>query len=155
MISSEPDNAGVVAPPPLIYLAGAAVGWGIQHWIPWALFPLRLWWLGVPLIVLGAGLALWAVSLMRSAGTNIDPGKPVTHLVRAGPFRCSRNPIYLSLTALLVGAALIANSGWMLVMVVPILVLMHYGVVRREERYLEAKFQDEYRAYIAHVRRWL
>jgi protein-S-isoprenylcysteine O-methyltransferase Ste14 len=75
--------------------------------------------------------------------------------VATGPFRFSRNPLYVALTLIYVGLALLTNALWVLVLIVPVLLLMHYGVVRREERYLEAKFGDAYRAYRSSVRRYL
>ena len=70
-------------------------------------------------------------------------------------FRFSRNPLYLSLTLLFTGLSLVMNSLWGLVVLVPVLVVMHVGVIRREERYLEAKFGESYRQYCSEVRRWL
>jgi protein-S-isoprenylcysteine O-methyltransferase Ste14 len=80
---------------------------------------------------------------------------PTTALVAAGPFRFSRNPLYVALTLVYVALALLTNALWVLVLIVPVLFVTHYGVVRREERYLEAKFGDAYRAYRSRVRRYL
>jgi protein-S-isoprenylcysteine O-methyltransferase Ste14 len=92
---------------------------------------------------------------MERVGTNVNPTLPSTALVEAGPFRFSRNPLYVALTFMYVGLALLANALWVLALIVPVMVLMHYGVVRREERYLEAKFGDAYRDYRSRVRRYL
>jgi len=75
--------------------------------------------------------------------------------VVTGPFRLSRNPLYLALTLMYVGLALLANALWVLVLLMPLLFMVHFGVVRREERYLERKFGDAYRAYRSRVRRYL
>lgn len=155
MTPVSPDRPGVIAPPPLIYLAGAGLGWGMQQWLPLHLLPHRAWWLGGTLIFLACGLALWAVYSMKSAGTHIDPSRPAIHLVQRGPYRWTRNPIYLSLTGVTVGGVLIDNNVWILLLLVPVLVVMQTAVIRREERYLERKFQDEYRDYMKQVRRWL
>ena len=80
---------------------------------------------------------------------------PSTTVVTTGLYRLSRNPIYLGLAALYLGLAFAANSGWAVILLLPILAVMRYGVIAREERYLEAKFGDDYRAYKARVRRWL
>ncbi len=76
-------------------------------------------------------------------------------VVTDGAFRYSRNPTYLSLTLLYVGVALVLNSLWVLMMVVPAVAVTHWGVVLREERYLESKFGEEYRRYTQRVRRWI
>lgn len=92
---------------------------------------------------------------MRRAGTNISPSRPATALVVGGPFRFSRNPLYVALTSLFLGLTLIFNTAWGLLLSIPVLIVMHYGVILREERYLEAKFGESYRDYRASVRRWL
>jgi protein-S-isoprenylcysteine O-methyltransferase Ste14 len=89
------------------------------------------------------------------AGTNHGTHKPATALVTGGLNRFSRNPIYISLSLIYAGIALLANSAWALVLLVPLLIVMHYGVIVREERYLEMKFGEDYRRYKAAVRRWL
>ena len=75
-------------------------------------------------------------------------------IVTEGPLRFSRNPLYLSLLGMYLGITLLFNALWPLLLVVPLLIVTHYGIIRREERYLEAKFGDPYRAYKARVRRW-
>ncbi len=155
MAAASPDRPGVLAPPPLIYLGGGLVGWGIQLLVPWRLLPHRAWGIGLVVVLWAVGVALWAVATMTSAHTPVDPNRAVAHLVSSGPFRWSRNPIYLSLSATLLGAGLIANSGWIVIMLIPVLAVMRQGVILREERYLTAKFGDQYQRYCARVRRWL
>ena len=92
---------------------------------------------------------------MLAAGTNIDPTLPTTAMVVSGPFQFSRNPLYVALTLVYLGLTLLANTGWGLVMLVPLLIVMHRGVVLREERYLEHKFGESYRGYRSRVRRYL
>ncbi len=92
---------------------------------------------------------------MERAGTNVNPREPTTALVVSGPFRFSRNPLYVALTLMYAGLAVVANAFWVLVLLVPVLLVLHSGVVRREERYLEAKFGEAYRQYRARVRRYL
>jgi protein-S-isoprenylcysteine O-methyltransferase Ste14 len=92
---------------------------------------------------------------MQVAGTNIDPTLPTTAVVASGPFHFSRNPLYVALTLVYLGLTLLANTQWGLVMLVPLLFVMHRGVVLREERYLEQKFGETYRAYRRKVRRYL
>jgi len=81
--------------------------------------------------------------------------KPTTALVTEGPFRYSRNPIYVALTLLYVGVALLINALWILLLVVPALMALRYGVIAREEAYLTQKFGDAYHQYTTQVRRWL
>jgi protein-S-isoprenylcysteine O-methyltransferase Ste14 len=91
---------------------------------------------------------------MRRAGTNVLPSQPTLSIVTDGPFRFTRNPLYVAGSLLYLGLTLIFNSVWPLVLFVPMLVVLDRGVIRREERYLEGKFGDVYLAYKARVRRW-
>ncbi|MCL5116118.1 MAG: isoprenylcysteine carboxylmethyltransferase family protein [Firmicutes bacterium] len=155
MTSPSSDRPGVVAPPPLIYFAGIVVGWALSFLWPLHLTAHRAWIAGASLAALSGGLALWAVYTMHAAGTHIDPNQPAVRLVRQGPFRWTRNPIYVSLTGFTAGIALLADNAWILGLLVPVLLIMQVGVIRREERYLEKKFGDEYRRFLKEVRRWL
>ena len=92
---------------------------------------------------------------MHAAGTNVNPALPTTATVASGPFRFSRNPLYLALTLLYLGLTLAFNTWWGIVVLVPVLIIMHHGVVLREERYLEQKFGETYRQYRSKVRRYL
>jgi protein-S-isoprenylcysteine O-methyltransferase Ste14 len=112
-------------------------------------------WSGLALLVLGAALATWSRRTMQGAGTSMHPALPATALVVAGPFRFSRNPMYLARTLLYLGLGCLVNALWVVAFLVPLLLVMHYGVIAREERYLGAKFGEAYRHYQADVRRWL
>jgi protein-S-isoprenylcysteine O-methyltransferase Ste14 len=92
---------------------------------------------------------------LLAAETNINPFKPTMSIVTAGPYRFTRNPLYLGVTLIYCGLTLIINTWWCFVFLVPVLLLIHFGVVTREERYLERKFGDSYRQYRARVRRYL
>ena len=92
---------------------------------------------------------------MHGANTNISPLKPAVSLVTTGPFRFSRNPLYVAITFLYVGLTVLLNSWWGVVLLAPLLIVLHWGVVRREERYLELKFGDEYAEYRSRVRRYV
>jgi len=92
---------------------------------------------------------------MQAAGTNVNPSRPTTAIVECGPFGFSRNPLYLALTLLYFGLTLAFNTWWGIVLLVPVLIIMHRGVVLREERYLEQKFGETYRQYRSKVRRYL
>jgi protein-S-isoprenylcysteine O-methyltransferase Ste14 len=153
---ADADRPGVIAKPPLLYLGTLALGIGFDLLVP-APIPLHdlRWPLAAILFV--AGLALVAVCFRRfqAAGTNVPTWMPTTALVTSGPYRFSRNPIYLALTALYLGLAIGYGSLWPLVLLVPLLIVMRYGVIGREERYLEGKFGEPYRAYRSSVRRWI
>ena len=156
MTDGNKDNAGVIMPPPFIYGAGLLIGLGLDYLWPIALLPDRGRYL-VGFIMIGVSGVLIArvVFEFRKAGTKLDPRRPTSAVVTTGPFRFSRNPSYLSLSLLYVGIGIAVDSVWVLGMLVPALTVMHYGVIFREERYLEGKFGEEYRRYKASVRRWL
>jgi protein-S-isoprenylcysteine O-methyltransferase Ste14 len=155
--SSARETAGVIAPPPLIYAGGFLLGlrldraWSVSKLPP---APLR-WLLAMPLLVSGVALMVAAVRTMWQSHTTINPAAPVDALVRTGPFRCSRNPIYLGDTLVYTGLALGIGRRGPLLVLPAVLALMQLGVIRREERYLERRFGQPYRDYRARVRRWL
>ncbi len=153
---SPSDSPGVLVLPPLLYGLALAAGFLLQ-WIAGRpiLSSNARYWAGGVVLASGVLLAIWGRRVMERAGTNVNPTLPATALVATGPFRLSRNPLYVALTLIYVGLALLTNALWVLVLIVPVLLVLHYGVVRREERYLEAKFGDAYRAYCANVRRYL
>lgn len=104
-----------------------------------------------------AGLSVIANGrrLMVAHGTNINPTKPTMTIIQSGPYRYSRNPLYLSLTLVYCGLALLINTWWAVIFLPAVLLSMHFLVVLREERYLENKFGESYRAYCGRVRRYL
>lgn len=156
MSQPSSDAPGVVAFPPLLYAATLGAGLVLQWLIPRHLLPPMPARLLGGLLLVGSGvIARWGERTMRRAGTNVDPRQPSLALVVEGPFRLSRNPLYLSLTGLYVGITLLVNALWPLLLLVPLLSVVHWGIIKREERYLEAKFGEPYRAYRARVRRWL
>ena len=149
------DNAGVVAPPPLILLAALLLGLDALWPLPLGLARAVRWASGALSIAISAVVVATGIREFRRAGTNVPPHLPATALVTSGPFRWSRNPLYLAMHLLLAGLAVLLDTGWLLVMLVPFCLAIRHGVVAREERYLEGKFGDEYRRYKATVRRWL
>ncbi len=96
-----------------------------------------------------------SVQRFRTAGTPVPARKPTTAIVRTGPYRFSRNPIYLAFSLLQLGIALWVNSWWLVATLAAAIGIIHYVVVPREERYLEARFGTEYLNYKGSVRRWL
>ena len=149
------DNPGVIAPPPLIFLGFLVAGFALDWAWPAAMLPeAPRYALGAALAAAGIAVAIAAIRLFRAADTNVVPHKPTTAILTAGPFAYSRNPLYLALSAFHAAIAIAADNSWALALLAPALVVVRYGVIAREERYLEAKFGDEYRAYKAGVRRW-
>ncbi len=108
-------------------------------------------------MILAAGIALmaWGRRTMVRAGTNVPPHKPTLAIVTSGPFRFTRNPLYLGGSTAYIGLAVALNLAWPLILFAPLMLLLHWGIVRREESYLEAKFGDVYLAYKSSVRRWV
>lgn len=155
-MATSTDNPGVAARPPLLY-GGAFVLVVVFHWFwPMPIFGHAVaLWPGFVLVVLGVGIAAWGRRTMQAAGTNVNPALPTIAIVASGPFRFSRNPLYLALTLLYFGLTLAFNTWWGIVVLIPLLIIMHRGVVLREERYLEQKFDAIYRQYRSKVRRYL
>jgi protein-S-isoprenylcysteine O-methyltransferase Ste14 len=156
MAGQQADVAGVVAPPPFFFgiplVAGLLLNRALPlRWLPRSLSrPLGLVLVGLSLPLVGS-----AFRALAQAGTHVRPDRPTTALVTAGPFAYSRNPIYLALALVYTGLAAFANALWPLLFLPAVIFGLQRGVIGREERYLERKFADEYRAYRARVRRWL
>jgi protein-S-isoprenylcysteine O-methyltransferase Ste14 len=112
-------------------------------------------WAGGLLVVAFVVWNGWTLQVMASHRTSILPGGPTTVVLQAGPFRVSRNPLYLGLIALDIGLALLVPSFWSLVLVPVGVAALFWGAIRPEESYLSAKFGADYDAYRACVRRWL
>ena len=141
--------------PPIIFLAAILLGIALNLVWPVPFRQPGLVWLG-PLIVLCA-VALFLRSLreFRAAGTSVRGSERSTTIVRTGPYRFSRNPIYLSFSLLVLGLAVWSNDLWLLVTLVPAVGVISRVVIPREERFLERNFRDQYLSYKAAVRRWL
>jgi protein-S-isoprenylcysteine O-methyltransferase Ste14 len=150
------DTAGVIAPPPVIYAAFLLAGLGADRLWPLAVLPQApRYTAGAAIIALGVAIAFSAFRQFRRHETSFKPYEPATALITEGPYRYTRNPMYLALSLFYAGIAITADSPWTLALLAPTLVVMHYGVIAREERYLERKFGDAYRRYKSSVRRWL
>ncbi len=150
------DSAGVKVPPPLIYLAGLIIGFLAGKWLPDFSAPVvvsRI--LGGLLIGLGIVLAFSAMGAFRRVGTTIRPDRPATTLASAGPYRFTRNPMYLSLAFAYAGTAILGQSLWALLILPAVLLVIRYKVIAREEPYLERQFGEVYTSYKACVRRWI
>jgi len=150
------DHPGVIALPPLLYGGAFIVALVLQWRWPWPIFPGRVALIpGIIVLALGVGLAIWGRRTMEAAGTNVNPQLPTTAIVTSGPFQFTRNPLYVALTLFYLGLTLAFDTWWGVIVLVPLLIVMHLGVVLREERYLDAKFGDDYRTYCSRVRRYL
>lgn len=154
---SEPGThgAGVRVPPPLIFAVGFAAGWLLDRWAP---VPFdHLWWkvLGWFLVAGGAWLIAWSVLALRRAGTTVRPDRASSALVVVGPFRFSRNPLYLSFVLVYAGAALLTGTLWALVALPLVVWTVVHTAITSEERYLAARFGGTYEDYRRRVRRWL
>ena len=150
------DSPGVVVFPPVLFGGTLLVGL-LLHWLrPAAILPsLAARLLGLVVLIASGLLVRSAEGAMRRAGTDPRPNHPSLAIVTGGPFRFTRNPMYLGTTGLYVAVSLLVNARWPLVLLLPMLAVLQWGVVRREERYLEEKFGEPYRAYRSRVRRWV
>ncbi|MFC5373890.1 methyltransferase family protein [Brevundimonas faecalis] len=155
---SKPDHPGVIAPPPLIYLAFLLAGFGIGRLIGEPSFGLDVGvrrGLAFALVIGGLLLDGIAAGTFRRLGTPPEPWKTTTALATGGLYRYSRNPIYVGFAVTFVGFALAMDSPLALAMLLPCLIVIDRFVIAREESYLAAKFGAEYQAYKGKVRRWL
>ena len=150
---------GVVMPPTLPFFAGFAAALWWNHSDPWLMQSggdqgLRLV-AGTLITAAGAALfwtGLWTFSRLR---TGIMLQEPATRIVTTGPYRWSRNPQYVAFVAMYLGASILANTLWPLVLLPLVIAALHWLVIEREEAYMHRTFRDEYRAYCQRVHRWL
>jgi protein-S-isoprenylcysteine O-methyltransferase Ste14 len=152
------DTAGVKVFPPFVYFVGLAGGYLIWWLVPVSIFPGA----GTPLRAVGivvclAGLSLGASALFQfwRVGTPPEPHKPTRALATTGPYRFTRNPMYLGMALGHAGLALVGNALWPLLTLIPVIWIIRRKVIDREEDYLTAKFGDEYRSLTRRVRRWI
>ena len=154
--SQERDTAGVLAPPPVIYLPALVVALVLD-----AVWPLEFiggpvrYLLGGGLVLLGILITPFVLREFARARTSFNALRPSTAVIRSGPFRYSRNPSYVALTVTWIGLGIVLDNLWVLLWLIPAVLLVHFGVVLREERYLERRFGEKYRRYKKSVRRWL
>ena len=152
------DHPGVIAPPPVIFAVllgiGIVLGWLLPGFLP----PAYTTWMVVLGIVLGIGafaLGGGGVLVFLRNGTNVEPTKPALFLVKDGPYRLTRNPMYSALILMMLALGFIFSFDYALVMALPFAVILHHGVVLREEAYLTRKFGEDYTQYLSETRRWL
>jgi protein-S-isoprenylcysteine O-methyltransferase Ste14 len=155
-----PPHAGVRVPPPFLFVAGFVIAWLLQRAVPVPVLRdiapravgVVLGWL---LIALGLGLNVWALNTFQRAHTTVIPRRPATRVVTTGPYRFSRNPMYIGFALVYLGLAFWLDWGWLIMTLPLVLIVLYVLVIRREERYLGAAFSEEYGAYRRRVRRWL
>jgi protein-S-isoprenylcysteine O-methyltransferase Ste14 len=155
---SRPDNAGVRLIPPLVYVAGLLIGYLVWWLWPVPIIPgqdglARI--LGGLFVIAGAAAMVSALATFHRIGTAVVPVRPASALALAGPYRFTRNPMYLGLAAAHAGIALIGNALWPLIALIPVIWLIQTQVIAREEAYLERRFGGDYQRYRTRVRRWL
>ena len=154
-----PTNPGVRFPPPLLFVGGFAAGLELQRLWPAALLPPPLLparaWLGWTLVALGLGSMLSGLLTFWGARTAVLPHHAARRLVISGPYRVTRNPMYLGLTLAYLGGGVLLDTVWVPVLLPVALTALTYAVIHREERYLAAAFGPEYEAYRRRVRRWI
>jgi protein-S-isoprenylcysteine O-methyltransferase Ste14 len=157
--TAKPDVAGVIVHPPVLYLGATVAGVLLDLALPLRFAAGGLddglqYGIGGALIAVAITLMALGVSRFRRAGTNVPTNRPTTALVTDGIYALSRNPLYLSLSTLMAGIGVVTDRVWVLILLAPVLVVMRYGVIGREERYLERKFGQRYLDYKSRVRRW-
>lgn len=159
MLSSNTAVASGIRRPPFLYLACLVLGFALDRLLP---LPLSYPEAGLICSIGGGALIVTGVAIMAvgarnfsRAGTPVPSNQPVRALVTSGIHGWSRNPIYVGMLLLYAGIGIAARSPWILILALPLFVILRYGVVAREEAYLERRFGETYREYKAHVRRWL
>ena len=159
MSDAPPSNAGVRFPPPLIYVIPLVAAYFLNKWLSLWLArpePHWMWLLGVILLLVGTVFEIAGVVTFRRHRTGIIiPIRPATMVVQSGPYRFTRNPMYLGMAISYLGVALLIDTWWAFLLFPLVLVVITQLVIEREERYLASTFGGEYDAYRARVRRWM
>jgi len=157
-VDSTPDNAGIAIPPPRLFIGTALAALALHFLIrdpTWGFTAPTRYAIAAVLVMSGTWLMAGATKVFSRFGTNIEPWKPATTLVRTGVFRWTRNPMYLSMTVLYLALAIGINSVVAMILFVPLILVIRYFVIAREEKYLERRFGVEYLSFKAEVRRWI
>ena len=152
------DGAKVRFPPPLVFLGAIVVGVIVQRKaVPLSLGFARGPRLAAAVLILACGVSLVASAriLFKRTGQNPIPWKPTPELILQGPYRFTRNPMYVGVTLFVIGLGLALNNLWISLFAVLALLVVHFTAVLPEERYLAAKFGESYRSFLAQVRRYL
>jgi protein-S-isoprenylcysteine O-methyltransferase Ste14 len=155
--ATDTGTAGLITRPPLLFLAALLIGFVLDRLLPLPIPGIDLvhWIIGGALILIGLALGAAGIRNFSRAETPVRSIKPTRALVTTGVHAWTRNPIYLGMFLIYGGIGVAAQSPWSLILTLPLAIAFHYGVVAREEAYLERRFGDAYRNYKARVRRWL
>ena len=150
-------TAQVVIRPPLAWALAVSAAFALDWLMPLPFVPAAApaGWLGGAVLVVALALFAWAITTVTRAGSNVPTNRPTIAIVATGPYRFTRNPIYFGMMLALAGLAIAFDSAWLLLVLAPFALVIRYGVVAREEAYLERRFGEVYRRYCARVRRWL
>jgi protein-S-isoprenylcysteine O-methyltransferase Ste14 len=153
----DTDTSNAVVRPPVVWILALVSGVAADRVYPLRFVPASVpaAWVGGAIFAIAFALAIWAIVTIRKAGTRVETCKPTTAIVVNGPYRFTRNPIYLGLVLGQIGVAVAFDSLWILATLALFYLVIRYGVIAREEAYLERKFGDVYLSYKARVRRWL
>jgi protein-S-isoprenylcysteine O-methyltransferase Ste14 len=156
-MAESADTSNAIVRPPIAWAVALIVGLGAGWLYPLSFVPASVprFWIGGGLFGFAFALAIWAIGTIRGAGTRIETNQPTTVIVTNGPFRFTRNPVYIGMLLGQTGVAIGFDNLWVLAMLVPFYLVIRYGVVAREEAYLERKFGAVYLGYKSRVRRWL
>lgn len=151
------DAPQVVVHPPIALALGLIIGFGLNWLYPLPFMPPSLprMWIGAVLFLLGIFLAVWSARTFRKAHTKVLTNQPASTIVTTGPYGFSRNPIYVGMLLSLAGLAIGFDTLWFLAVMIAMYPVIRFGVIAREETYLEGKFGARYLDYKARVRRWI
>ncbi len=156
MAEAENDSPGVIALPPVIFGAFLMAGLVLEYLFSWPVMARSAQYIAGA-IVIAASFVLMpgALRVFRRAETPLDVRKPTSAIITNGPYRISRNPIYVSMLLLYLGIGIMIDGVWILLLAAPLVLVIQYGVILREEVYLEDKFGEPYLTYKKSVRRWI
>ncbi len=155
-MEGQKDRADVAFPPPALVLLALIVAIAFDHFWPLAVAPRPVGVaLGTLFSLFGVAIIAWGRVMLARGGTTVNPYRPTTAIISGGPYRFTRNPLYVGIQSLLVGLSFLVGTWWGIALLVPTFLVLHHGVVLREEAYLERKFGREYLSYKRKVRRWL
>lgn len=154
MTEDKKDVPNVIMLPPVLVLLHVIAGITL-NWMANAHMGHGWGWLGLVLLIACFGVIAWAKKLFDAAGTPVPPNQPATAIVQDGPYKYSRNPMYVSFLTGFVGLALLADAPLMILLALPLWFILDSRVIAPEETYLEEKFGQTYLDYKAKVRRWV
>ena len=155
--AASSDHADVRVLPPVLYLASILLGVALAWLVPFGFATggrLRVF-VGIDLVIAGLALIVWAFVFHRRTSQDPDPRTPSPELIGGGPYRWTRNPMYVGMALIQAGAGIALGNAWILLLLAPTLWINQRYVIEREEAYLSRRFGAPYDAYRTRVRRWL